>query len=227
MFDPPRTSRAPAPPIGSPGLAQRPPPARLPPSRGRRTRPLSRTASRTASPRSIGLSRHARSKRRGPLRRRSDSPCERIAAAKAARVAAERDPNPRRRRRCGQAGHRAGRRRHRLHRQAPGASRWSREAMGVRVLSRSIAGAQFELSGLPVEVVEGALDDPAGVGRALDGHRGRLPPGQGDGPALAGLRRQRPGADPCAGRSGAGRRRDALHLHRHDRFLRLRRRQRA
>jgi predicted dehydrogenase/nucleoside-diphosphate-sugar epimerase len=40
---------------------------------------------------------------------------------------------------------------------------------GVRVLSRSRAGAQYELEGLPVEMVEGALDDPAAVGRALQG----------------------------------------------------------
>jgi predicted dehydrogenase len=40
---------------------------------------------------------------------------------------------------------------------------------GVRVLSRSKAGAQFELEGLAVEVAEGALDDAAAVGRALQG----------------------------------------------------------
>ena len=40
---------------------------------------------------------------------------------------------------------------------------------GVRVLSRSRAGAQYELEGLPVEVAEGALDDPAACARALEG----------------------------------------------------------
>lgn len=41
--------------------------------------------------------------------------------------------------------------------------------LGVRVLSRSQASAQFELEGLPVELAEGALDDAAAVGRALQG----------------------------------------------------------
>jgi len=40
---------------------------------------------------------------------------------------------------------------------------------GVRVLSRSAASARYELEGLPVDVAEGALDDPAAVGRALQG----------------------------------------------------------
>jgi predicted dehydrogenase/nucleoside-diphosphate-sugar epimerase len=40
---------------------------------------------------------------------------------------------------------------------------------GVRVLSRSAASARYELEGLAVEVAEGALDDPAAVGRALEG----------------------------------------------------------
>lgn len=39
----------------------------------------------------------------------------------------------------------------------------------VRVLSRSKASAQYELEGLPVDVAEGALDDAAAVGRALEG----------------------------------------------------------
>jgi predicted dehydrogenase len=40
---------------------------------------------------------------------------------------------------------------------------------GVRVLSRSAASARYELERLAVEVAEGALDDPAAVGQALQG----------------------------------------------------------
>lgn len=40
---------------------------------------------------------------------------------------------------------------------------------GVRVYSRSAAGARAELEGLPVEVAEGALDDPQALAAALQG----------------------------------------------------------
>lgn len=43
------------------------------------------------------------------------------------------------------------------------------EGHGVRVLSRSAAGARRELEGLPVELAEGALDDPQAVAAALTG----------------------------------------------------------
>jgi nucleoside-diphosphate-sugar epimerase len=41
--------------------------------------------------------------------------------------------------------------------------------IGVRVLSRSLGAGRLALSGLPVEVVQGAHDDPKALDRALDG----------------------------------------------------------
>ena len=41
--------------------------------------------------------------------------------------------------------------------------------VGVRVLSRSIASAQLELGGLGADIVQGTHDDPAALGRALQG----------------------------------------------------------
>lgn len=40
---------------------------------------------------------------------------------------------------------------------------------GVRVFSRSAAGAGLELEGLPVELVQGAMDDPQALARAVQG----------------------------------------------------------
>ena len=41
--------------------------------------------------------------------------------------------------------------------------------MGVRVLSRGIGSARLALSGQPVDIVQGAHDDPAALARALEG----------------------------------------------------------
>ena len=45
------------------------------------------------------------------------------------------------------------------------------KGVGVRVLSRSAASAALELGGLPVEIEQGAHDDPAALDRALNGIR--------------------------------------------------------
>jgi hypothetical protein len=109
---------------------------------------------------------------------------------------------------------------------ASSASAWSGArrcaARRVRVLSRSNRVGQLELDGLPVHIEQARTTIPTALARCPRRHRGRLPPRQRP-PASAGrLRQERGRADAGTGRSSAGPRRPALHLHRHDRLLRLR-----
>ena len=213
--------------IGAPGLAQRRPPARPRPSRGRRTT----TAFQDSISNSVaafyrtfdgGLDPRLA----GQLRRRGHPPvrAHRRRRGRRAGVAAQADPHPRRRAaRAADACWWSA---------APASSasawsrRWSSAASACASCRAAVARRASRSTGLPVDVVQGSHDDRAALDRALRGHRGRLPPRQGHGPALGGLRRRRRRADARSRRGGAGARRQALHLHRHDRFLRFGRRPR-
>ena len=99
-----------------------------------------------------------------------------------------------------------------------------KRGVGVRVMSRSLARCAHRARRPAGRHRAGQPRRPGGARYGAARHRRRLSPRQGHGSALGRLPPRRRRADARSRGSGAGARRQALRLHRHDRFLRLGRR---